>query len=56
MLGNINKNIKTNGDQMVNLKINNTKLDVVKLFKCLGLIIDDKLSFGDLLDYLCKKN
>ena len=40
---------------MVNLKIDNLKLKVIKTIKYFGVVIDEKLTFEEYLNYLCKK-
>ena len=39
----------------MNLYINGEELDQVQSFKCLGVIIQENLSWGDHIDYICKK-
>jgi Reverse transcriptase (RNA-dependent DNA polymerase) len=48
------KKIKNQSDK-IELSINGEKIEIVKSLKLLGIIIDDRLDWGDNTDYLCKK-
>lgn len=56
VLSDINiKSMDIIGTQVINIRIDNTKLEAVKSIKCLGIIINNKLKFGEHLNYMCKK-
>ena len=43
------------GDQAINIRIDNTKLKVVKSVMYLVVIINNKCKLNGHLDYICKK-